>query len=93
MDRLFINPSLENSSCVVSGSSSGYTTGIAISDSGKLAGPWRQQEEPVYSADGGHPTLFKRFDGQLMMVLHSPNRDTERDLLFEMEDTGETCEL
>jgi Beta-xylosidase len=71
----------------------GYTTGIAISDTGRLAGPWRQQAGPIFSADGGHPFLFKRFDGQLMMTLHSPNKDTERALLFEMEDTGETLRI
>jgi beta-xylosidase len=76
-----------------SGGETGYTTGIAISDSGKLAGPWRQQAEPVFAADGGHPFLFKRFDGQLMMTLHAPNKDTERARLFEMEDTGETLRI
>jgi arabinan endo-1,5-alpha-L-arabinosidase len=74
-------------------SATGYTTGIAISDSGRLAGPWRQQAEAVYAADGGHPSLFTRFDGQLMMVLHAPNKDTERVRFFEMEDTGETLRI
>lgn len=71
----------------------GYTTGIAISDSGRLAGPWRQQPEPLYSADGGHGMIFHRFDGQLMLVLHSPNERTERAHLFELEDTGETLRI
>ena len=71
----------------------GYTVGLAISDSGKLAGPWRQQAAPVFSRDGGHAFLFERFDGQLMMALHSPNKDTERVHLFEMEDTGETLRI
>ena len=74
-------------------SNTGYTTGIAISDSGKLAGPWRQQAEPVFSKDGGHSMLFKRFDGQLMMILHSPNKLVERAKLLEMEDTGETLRI
>ncbi len=74
-------------------SETGYTTGIAISDSGKLRGPWRQQEEAIFSADGGHPFLFTRFDGQLMMALHQPNENTERIRLFEMEDTGETLRI
>lgn len=74
-------------------SHTGYTTGVAISDSGKLAGPWRQQAEPLFSADGGHGMLFKRFDGSLTMVLHSPNKQTERAKLFEMEDTGETLKI
>lgn len=74
-------------------SKTGYTTGVAVSDSGKLAGTWRQQAEPLFSADGGHAMIFKRFDGQLMLVLHSPNKMTERAKLFELEDTGETLRI
>ena len=74
-------------------SNTGYTTGVAISASGKLAGPWKQQAEPLYSADGGHAMIFKRFDGQLMMVLHSPNKQAERAKLFEIEDAGETLRI
>ena len=77
-----------------SGGYTGYTAGIAISDSGKLAGPWRQQAEPIFGADGGHAMLFHRFDGQLMMILHQPNKvPDERAHLFEMEDTGETLRI
>jgi GH43 family beta-xylosidase len=80
-----------------SGGKTGYTTGLAISDSGKLAGPWRQQADPVFGAageDGGHAMMFKRLDGQLMMILHSPNVvPNERARLFEMEDTGETIRV
>lgn len=76
-----------------SGSPTGYATGIAISDSGKLAGPWRQQAKALFADDGGHGFLFKRFDGQLMLVLHSPNKATERAHLFELEDTGETLRI
>lgn len=71
-----------------------YTVGIAISDSGKLAGPWRQQAEPLFAEDGGHGFLFTRFDGQLMMALHQPNKaGQERTRLFELEDTGETLRI
>ena len=71
----------------------GYNEGIAISDSGKLAGPWRQQDEPLYQQDGGHGMLFTTFDGKLMMVLHSPNGPAARPRIFEMQDTGETLRL
>ncbi len=72
----------------------GYTTGVAISDSGKLAGPWRQAPEPLFADDGGHPFLFRRHDGQLMLALHSPNKTpNERVHLFEVEDTGETLRI
>ncbi len=70
-----------------------YTVGLAISDSGKLAGPWRQQAEPLYQKDGGHGMLFQTFDGKLMMVLHSPNNRGAQPRIFELEDTGETLKV
>lgn len=80
-----------------SGGHKGYTVGIAISESGKLAGPWKQQDEPVYGGngeDGGHAMLFKRLDGQLMMILHSPNVvPNERAVILEMEDLGDTLRV
>ena len=75
-------------------SATGYTVGLAVSESGKLAGPWRQQAEPVFTADGGHAMMFRRFDGQLMMILHSPNIvPQERAVLLEMEDLGDTIRV
>jgi beta-xylosidase len=72
----------------------GYTTGVAVSTSGKLRGPWTQQTEPLFADDGGHGMIFKRFDGQTMLVLHQPNkRPLERGRLFELEDTGETLRI
>ena len=74
-------------------SQTGYTVGLAISETGKLAGPWVQQDEPLYQHDGGHGMLFTTFDGKLMMVLHSPNNREARPRLFEMKDTGETLKI
>ena len=71
----------------------GYTVGLAISDSGKLAGPWRQQAEPLYQQDGGHAMLFETFEGKVMMVLHSPNDRAARPRVFELEDTGKTLKV
>jgi arabinan endo-1,5-alpha-L-arabinosidase len=71
----------------------GYTVGLAVSDSGKLTGPWQQQDEPLYKDDGGHGMLFTTFDGKLMMVLHSPNNRAARPRIFEMEDTGDTLKI
>ena len=77
-----------------SGGAHGYTTGVAMSESGRLAGPWKQQAEPLFADDGGHPMLFRRFDGQLMMILHQPNHvPDERARLLEVEDTGDTLRL
>ena len=76
-----------------SGGYTGYTCGIAVSPSGRLAGPWQQQAEPLYQKDGGHGMLFTTFEGQLMMVLHAPNNRRARPHLFKMEDTGETLRI
>lgn len=71
----------------------GYTQGIAVSESGKLAGPWAQQTDPLYKNDGGHGMVFKTFEGKLMMILHSPNNKNSRPRIFEMEDTGNTLRV
>jgi arabinan endo-1,5-alpha-L-arabinosidase len=71
----------------------GYTEGVAFSESGRLAGPWIQQVEPLYRNDGGHGMLFETFDGKLMMVLHSPNNRNSRPHIFEMEDTGDALKI
>ncbi len=72
----------------------GYEVGVAKSKSGKLAGPWEQQAEPIYAKDGGHPMLFRRFDGQLILMLHSPNHaPNERAKIFEVEDLGDTLRV
>jgi hypothetical protein len=76
-----------------SGGFAGYTTGVAISDSGKVAGPWRQQTEPIFAKNGGHGMLFTTFDDRLMMVLHTPNGPGAQPHIFEMEDTGETIRI
>ena len=63
----------------------GYKLAVAQSESGKLAGPWVQVDEPIYEDDGGHGMLFRRFDGQLLATLHSPNKGPgERARLFEV---------
>ena len=76
-----------------SGGEGGYTQGISISESGKLAGPWTQQVTPIYTEDGGHAMVFKSFDEKLIMVLHSPNNRNSRPHIFEMEDTGNTLRI
>jgi beta-xylosidase len=51
----------------------GYAMGLARSLSGHITGPWVQQEAPLWSKDGGHGMIFRTFDGQLRMTLHTPN--------------------
>jgi len=70
-----------------------YLLGVAISDSGKLAGPWRQEAAPIFQDNGGHGMIFRTFEGKLMMVLHAPDGRGPKPLLFEIEDTGETLRI
>ncbi len=70
-----------------------YATGIAVSASGKVAGPWEQSDAPLWADDGGHPMLFTAFDGRLVMTIHQPNRRVERARFFELEDTGDTLRI
>ena len=73
-------------------SKEGYAIGIAESTTGKIHGPWKQQPETLFGANGGHGMIFKTFDGKLHIVFHQPNNPggAERARFFELEDTGET---
>lgn len=57
----------------------GYCVGVAVSDSGKVTGPWRQENDRLYTRsltgryDGGHGMLFRDKAGALWMAIHSPN--------------------
>ena len=66
--------------------------GIAISDSGKIAGPWRQQDEALITG-AGHGMIFKTFEGVPMLALHAPYWGDTHPKIFELEDTGETLRI
>jgi len=51
----------------------GYLTGVARSMNGEVTGPWVQSPTPLIASDAGHPMLFKTFEGELMLALHTPN--------------------
>ncbi|GGC13853.1 glycosyl hydrolase family 43 [Parapedobacter defluvii] len=72
-----------------------YAIGIAESTTGKLTGPWIQQEKLLFDQNGGHGMLFKTFDGRLMLTFHSPNSPSgeERAKIYEVVDTGNTLVL
>lgn len=71
-----------------------YAVGVAESTTGKIIGPWRQQDEPIF-INGGHSMIFRTFDGRLCMVLHSPNSPggSERAKILELEDLGHTLRV
>lgn len=49
-----------------------YAIAICKSQSGKLSGPWIQQDKPYYLG-GGHGMLFNDFNGMQWLAIHSPN--------------------
>jgi hypothetical protein len=63
------------------GYDSPYVTGTARSESGEIEGPWVQDCELFFAEDGGRPMLFRRFDGQLMVVLHAPDNGETRPVI------------
>ena len=73
----------------------GYAETAARSASGKLSGPWIQEEEPLMPENGGHGMLFRTFDGKLNLVIHAPNapNGAERAHYFPVEDCGDHLTL
>lgn len=51
----------------------GYAVGVAVSDSGSVQGPWRQEPVPIFPVNGGHGMMFRDLEGQLIFALHFPN--------------------
>lgn len=72
-----------------------YAIGIAESTTGKVTGPWIQQDKLLFGENSGHGMLFKTFDGKMMLTFHGPNSPagSERMKIFEIEDIGSTLVL
>jgi hypothetical protein len=72
----------------------GYACSYAVSESGRLSGPWIQAETPLYDRDGGHGMIFRTFDGRLMLSLHAPNdHESARAQFLEIEDLGDSLQI
>lgn len=70
-----------------------YVLIAAYSQSGKLKGPWIQDKELLFEANGGHGMLFRTFDGKFMLSMHyvDPNdeRPTRQPMFREVDDSGD----
>ena len=72
----------------------GYAVGVAVSQSKKLKGPWKQLSKPLFGNDGGHGMIFKSFDDVLLIALHQPNRSPDERLnLYRLKDIGNSLEI
>jgi arabinan endo-1,5-alpha-L-arabinosidase len=71
-----------------------YAAGVARSVSGDISGPWIQQPEPLYDADGGHCMVFGTFDGGLRLAYHRPNpTPDERPYFVPLHEDGGTLRI
>ncbi len=71
-----------------------YAVGLAVSPSGRLAGPWEHREAPVFPENGGHGMLFESREGELLYTLHYPNdKGLERPIFTRLREEGGTIVL
>ncbi|MDN5570079.1 MAG: glycoside hydrolase family 43 protein [Propionibacteriaceae bacterium] len=72
----------------------GYAMGVAHSASGHVTGPWTQEDEPLWAADGGHGMIARLPAGDLVLTLHQPNSSPdERPVLRRLRVEGDTVRL
>jgi GH43 family beta-xylosidase len=63
----------------------GYAVGLAKSSNGRLNGKWKQLPT-LYTNDGGHPMIFKTFEGKMILSIHQPNKGDIRAKFIEIEE-------
>lgn len=70
-----------------------YVLMAAYSKSGRLKGPWIQDKELLFEANGGHGMLFRTFDGTLMLSMHYVDpkdaRPGRQPMFIEVDDSGD----
>ncbi|WP_100407352.1 glycoside hydrolase family 43 protein [Bacillus solitudinis] len=72
----------------------GYAIGISRSTTGSILGPWDHDETPLFGENGGHGMLFRSFQDELLLTIHSPNRSpNERPVLFSVKEESGTLVL
>lgn len=70
-----------------------YVQAVAVSESGNILGPWHHDHRLLYTNDGGHGMIFKKFNGELCLVLHHTNvRPNERATLIPIRETEDGLE-
>lgn len=77
-----------------------YSVGVAYPDNDEIDGNWKQQIYTLYTNDivndydGGHPMIFTDLEGNLTMLIHSPNSGDgevyETATFLKIEDIGYT---
>jgi hypothetical protein len=74
----------------------GYCLGQAVSESGRVTGPWRHHPAPLLGGadDAGHGMIFRTFDGDLRLAIHRPNvTPNERAVFLPVEESADGLRL
>jgi arabinan endo-1,5-alpha-L-arabinosidase len=59
-----------------------YALGVASSSGGKVTGPWTHEEQALFRNDGGHGMVFRTFEGELVLTVHTPNKTPHERPIF-----------
>ena len=74
-----------------------YAIGAAYSESGTLMGPWVQEDEPLFTENGGHGMLFETLDGKTKLCMHyvDPNdeRPSRKPILLDVDLSGDRLKI
>ena len=69
----------------------GNAIGVARSETGRIAGRWLQQLQPLLSRDGGPGMIARTLAGQLLLGQHHPNEiGHERAVFYPIEETSKS---
>lgn len=70
-----------------------YAIGAAYSASGSVKGPWIQEDEAIFSENGGHGMMFRTFGGKLKLCMHYVDSNDERParkpIILSVNDSGD----
>lgn len=73
----------------------GYTVAVARSESGRIEGPWMNDDKLLLDCNAGHPSLFKDFNGNLRLCVHKPDtpHGDERAVFYTVKEENDTLIL
>lgn len=71
-----------------------YAQGVAYSVSGKLKGPWVQEQESFKGDNSGHGMIFTTFEGKRLFIIHhSEGNGPRKPQMYEIDDSGDKLVL
>lgn len=67
-----------------------YVQALAYSSNDDIDGVWTVRKELLFDKDGGHGMIFRTFEGEYMLTLHSPNKTkSEHPAFYQISYKGE----